>query len=179
MAEFGFGGPRGGVIQLAYTVPDLRAAIDFWIRDLKAGPFFLFGAWSGENPVYRGEPSKTAVEIAMGFSGHMLIELMQPLDDHPSVYKEQIGRTGHGFHHFGRASADVDAEIAQMEKDGYTLAFRAGVPTGGAVAFLDGGSDKPGFVELIPANDAMDETFTRFWRASVDWDGSDPIRPAF
>ena len=41
---------------------------------------------------------------------------------------------------------------------------------------MDGGADKPGFVELIPANDAMDETFTRFWRASVGWDGLAPIR---
>ena len=179
MADFGFGGPRGGIIQTAFTVPDLNAAIDFWINDLKAGPFFTFGAWSGDNPIYRGEPWQGAVELAMGFSGHMLIELMQPLDDHPSVYKEQIERCGYGFHHYGIASADVEADIAAMESKGYTLAFTAGVPTGGNVAFMDGGPDKPGFLELIPANDAMDETFTRFWRASLDWDGSDPIRPAF
>jgi len=23
----------------------------------------------------------------------------------------------------------------------------------------------------------MDEMFTRYWQASVDWDGKDPIRP--
>ena len=35
----------------------------------------------------------------------------------------------------------------------------------------------PGFVELIPATPGMDEMFTRYWRASVDWDGAQPIRP--
>jgi hypothetical protein len=51
------------------------------------------------------------------------------------------------------------------------------VPTGGAVAYLDNGRNDPGMVELIPITPGMDETFTRFWRASLDWDGTDPIRP--
>jgi len=39
------------------------------------------------------------------------------------------------------------------------------------------GAGAPGFVELIPANSGTDEMFTRYWRAGVDWDGKDPIRP--
>ena len=50
-------------------------------------------------------------------------------------------------------------------------------PTGGAVAYMDNGVNDPGMVELIPGTPGMDETFTRFWRASLDWDGRDPIRP--
>jgi hypothetical protein len=72
---------------------------------------------------------------------------------------------------------DVDAEIAAYQAKGYELAFRAAVPTGGAVAYLDNGRNDPGMVELIPSTPGMDETFTRFWRASVDWDGADPVRP--
>jgi hypothetical protein len=106
----------------------------------------------------------------------MLIELIQPKDTNPSVYKELIDRSGYGFHHFGMASLDVDADIPDYEAKGYTLAFRAGVPTGGAVAYMDGGTANPGFVELIPVTPLMDQAFTGFWRASVDWDGSDPIR---
>ena len=36
---------------------------------------------------------------------------------------------------------------------------------------------EPGFVELIPATSGMDEMFTKYWRASVDWRGENPIRP--
>ena len=90
---------------------------------------------------------------------------------------EAIERTGHGFHHFGRASDDVDRDIAEMEARGYKLAFRAGVPTGGDVAYMDGGPQCPGFVELISATAGMEQAFTRFWQASVGWDGADPIRP--
>ena len=67
--------------------------------------------------------------------------------------------------------------IPDYESRGYALSFHAAVPTGGAVAYMDDGRNDPGMVELIPATSGMDETFTRFWRASLGWDGSDPVRP--
>jgi len=173
----GFGQKVGRVIQMAYIVEDMMAAIDWWIRDTRTGPWFLLDSFRGEDHVYRGARSRADVKIAMAFAGHMQIELIQPKDDQPSVYRETIRARGFGFHHVGIASTDVDAEIAAYEARGYALAFRAGVPTGGAVAYLDGGPTQPGFVELIPATPAMDAAFTAFWRASQDWQGDDPIRP--
>jgi len=177
MHSLGFGQAVGQVIQMAYVVEDIRASIDWWIKDAKTGPWFLLDHFWAEDQVYRGAPSHADVAIAMGFAGHMCIELIQPLDDHPSVYQEIIGRRGYGFHHIGLCVADVDAELEAYEARGYRLAFRAMVPTGGAVAYLDDGHIDPGFLELIPATSGMDETFTKFWRASLDWDGRDPIRP--
>lgn len=176
MSDLGFGQPRNGIIQTAFVVPDVRAAIDSWVRDLMAGPFFLIEHWGGDHPVYRGQPSEAKVSIAMGFAGHMQIELIQPEDNAPSVYKELIDRSGYGLHHFGVGSDDIEADIARYRRDGYTLAFRAGVPTGGDVAYMDGGPEKPGMVELIQATQGMDTAFTAMWKASVGWDGTDPIR---
>ena len=53
MADFAFGGPRGGIIQMAYTVPDIRAAIGFWICDLHVGPWFLLDHFTGEDGIRR------------------------------------------------------------------------------------------------------------------------------
>lgn len=175
MPEFGFGQPHGGIIQTAFVVRDIHDAVHHWTTRLGAGPFFLIPHWRGNNPVYRGEPSKAAVTIAMGFAGRMQIELIQPDDDHPSVYKELVDRSGPGFHHFGVASDDIDGDIARRSAEGYVLAFRAGVGSG-EVAYLDGGPDQPGMIELIEATPALDENFTAMWRASVDWDGRDPLR---
>lgn len=177
MTDFAFGQPHGGIIQTAFIVEDIHASIDMWVKDLKAGPFFLLDHFTGIDPVYRGGESKADVAIAMGFAGHMLIELIQPNDDHPSVYRETKEQRGFGFHHFGVASDDVDRDIVAYEARGYTVAFRAGVPTGGDVAYLDGGPWEPGFIELIPATSGMEEAFTRFWQASLNWDGRDPVRP--
>ena len=113
----------------------------------------------------------------MRFAGYMNIELIQPKDDEPSVYRELIERRGYGFHHIGIASDDVDRDVRVYEARGYTLAFRGSVPTGGHVAYLDGGPALPHFNELIPANAGFDKAFTGWWRQSQDWDGRDPVRP--
>ena len=177
MRELGFGQKVGDIVQMAYVVEDMEEAIAFWIRDAHVGPWFLLESFTGADHVYRGAPSTADVRIAVSFAGHMNIELIQPKDENPSVYRELIDRSGPGFHHIGVSSADVEAEIAEYEARGYELAFRAGVPSGGSVAYMDGGRDKPGFVELIPATEGMDEMFTRYWRAAQGWDGEDPIRP--
>jgi Glyoxalase/Bleomycin resistance protein/Dioxygenase superfamily len=177
MTTLGFGQSVGGIIQMAYVVEDIRASIAWWIEDAKTGPWFLLDSFMGPDQIYRGAASTADVRIAMAFAGHMCIELIQPKDANPSVYKEVVDARGYGFHHVGLCVADVDAEIPSYEARGYTLAFRARVPTGGAVAYMAGGAANPGFLELIPATQGMDEVFTKFWRASLDWDGRDPIRP--
>jgi hypothetical protein len=176
--ELVFGQPRGGIFQMAYIVEDLDAAIAYWVRDLKVGPWFrLNGFDGGHDAVYRGGEYTATVDLAMAFAGHMQIELLQPNDDEPSVYKEMIDAKGYGFHHFGVASDDVEADIAALEAKGYELAFKASVPTGGHVAYMDGGAGQPGFLELCAATPAFEEVFGRFHRASVGWDGDDPVRP--
>jgi len=175
--ELDYGQPLGGIAQTAFVVEDLPTAIDHWVKNTGAGPFFVLDRFLVPGQTYRGEESTADITIAMGFAGHMLIELIQPLDNNPSVYRETIAHRGYGFHHFGLASADVDADSLAYQARGYHEAFRAAVPTGGEVVYLDNGSGVQwGFLELLPVTPGMDETFTRFWKASLDWDGSNPVR---
>lgn len=174
----GFGQPMGGVAQTAFIVPDLEAAILHWAQDMRAGPFFVLPHLLVPGQTYRGAESTADVTLAMGFAGHMMIELIQPLDANPSVYRETIELRGYGYHHVGIACADVEADVAAYAQRGWHEAYRAAVPTGGEVVYLDNGQGAAtGFIELLPVTPGMDETFTRFWEASRSWDGSDPIRP--
>ncbi|MES2700369.1 MAG: VOC family protein [Pseudomonadota bacterium] len=176
--QLGFGQPFGGIAQTAYIVPDLAAAIDHWTRNLGAGPFYVLPHLLAPGQTYRGAESRADVTLAMGFTGHMMIELIQPLDDHPSVYRETIEQRGFGYHHVGIAFDDVDAAVRDYAARGWHEAYRAGVPTGGEVVYLDNGSGAAeGFIELLPVTAGMDATFTRFWEAACNWDGSDPVRP--
>jgi hypothetical protein len=172
-----FGGEVGTICQMAYVVEDIHAAIDWWITKAGVGPWFLLPSFGGEGHVFRGKPCTSNVSIAMSFAGSMNIELLQPLDNEPSVYKETIDSIGYGFHHFGIACDDIEAEVERRVARGEVLAHRAPVPTGGKVAYFEGGAGAPGFVELIPATAGMDEGFTHFWEQTRDWDGKDPIRP--
>jgi hypothetical protein len=177
-ATLGYGQPMEGVAQTAFIVENLEAAIRQWAADMRAGPFFVLPRFLTPGQMYRGAESRADITLAMGFAGHMLFELIQPLDENPSVYRETIERRGFGFHHLGIACTDVEAASRDYQARGYHEAFRASVPTGGEVVYLDNGEGAAkGFIELLPVTPGMDETFTRFWRASQGWDGSDPIRP--
>ena len=176
MGEVGFGQPDDGIIQMAYVVADLRAAIGQWIQRLHVGPWFVLEHFTGEDPVYRGQPSRAEVTIALSFAGHMNIELIQPQNDAPSVYREMIERRGYGFHHWGVATWDFDAAVAKYERAGYPLAFRLAVPSGGRVGYMDTTAVLPGYTEVIELGGAFEEVFGRFYRASLGWDGKDPIR---
>ncbi len=176
MAHLNFGQPDKGIMQMAYVVKDLHAAIDEWVKRLNVGPWFVLDHFTGVDPVYRGKPSKADITLAMSFAGHMNIELIQPNDDHPSVYKELIDRSGYGFHHWGIASADFAGDLARYEAMGMEVAFRLGVPTGGEVAYLDARGALPGYVELIETSPGMERAFGSFYGAALTWDGTNPVR---
>ena len=176
MGQVGFGQPDDGVIQMAYVVADLRAAIKQWTTTLRVGPWFVLEHFTGEDAVYRGQSSGADVAIAMSFAGHMNVELIQPNNDAPSVYREMIERRGYGFHHWGVATWEFDGAVAQYERAGHALAFRLAVPSGGRVAYMDTTAVLPGYTELIELGGAFEEVFGRFYRASRGWDGKDPIR---
>jgi len=174
--NFDFGQPLTGIIQMAYVVKDIQASMSHWTRNMNIGPWFFLERWGGDEPTYRGARSQAQIAAAMAFSGHMLVEFIQPLDEHPSVYRETIEHVGYGFHHFGVGSNDYESDIQSYAKRGYELAFQARVPTGGRVGYVDMHGDLPGFIEVIENGAAMEQIFTRFYKASLGWDGSEPVR---
>jgi hypothetical protein len=176
MGLVGFGQPDDGIIQMCYLVPDIHAAMSSWIHKLNVGPWFLLDHFTGTDPKYRGRDSTADVSIAMSFAGHMNIELIQPNDDAPSVYREWIERRGFGFHHWGRATSNFDRDVAQYRAAGHDLVFLAGVPSGGHVAYMDTTALLPGYVELIELGGGFEPVFSKFYRASIGWDGADPVR---
>lgn len=177
MPSFNFGQPDDAIIQMAYIVEDIHTAMKTWTAEMRVGPWFLLDHFTGNDPIYRGTPSRADISLAMGFAGHMQIELIQPNDNNPSVYREIFEQRGWGFHHFGVASHEFKADIAHYEAKGYELAFVAGVPTGGSVGYLDTHGVLPGMLELIEVGPMMETVFTKFYQASIGWDGTDPVRP--
>jgi Glyoxalase/Bleomycin resistance protein/Dioxygenase superfamily len=179
MSLVNFGQPDDGIIQMAYVVKDIRDSIARWVNDLHVGPWFLLDHMRGLDAKYRGKPTDADCAVAMSFAGHMMIELIQQHDDQPSVYKETIAQRGYGFHHWGVATTEFDREMEKYRARGYEQAFLARVPSGGRVAYMDTTADLPGMVELIELGASFDPIFSNFYRATIGWDGKDPIRPFF
>ena len=91
----------GPAQQVAYIVPDIDAAMAHW-KTLGVPAFLITRNVNPlQNAFYRGEKSgKTPVNIAFGYHGDMQIELIEALDDTPSIYTEAIERNITGVHHY-------------------------------------------------------------------------------
>src|SRR5690348_493853 len=97
MKLLSFGQPVGGIVQAAYTVENIDAAMQHYVEALNIGPWFVSGPFVPAKGFYRGEPTDMSLTLAVAFTGHMMVELIEQHDIKPSVYQETIKVKGHGF----------------------------------------------------------------------------------
>lgn len=176
MALLNTGQPIGGIIQTVYTVRDIGKAVHSYATDLHIGPWFLRGPLNARKPIYRGQPQKLRMSIAIAFSGHLMIELIQQHSDQSSIYSEGIDKWGYGFHHWGIASAEFDNDLTRYKDKGFQQVFSDETPVGTRVAYLDGNRGWPGFIELIEINAVSESRYTAMYAEALVWDGKNAIR---
>ena len=170
------GQPIGGIIQVAYTVADIEAAVRSYAEDLRIGPWFLRGPLQAREPIYRGAPQNLMLSIAIAYSGHVMIELIQQHDDQASVYRESFKKNGYGFHHWGIASDRYDHDLASYLDRGFELVFTDETPAETRVAYFDAKRGWAGFIELIEINSASELRYSQMYAEALLWDGKDAVR---
>lgn len=170
-----FGQPPGALMQFAYTVPSIERAMPEWSRRLGIGPFAILEGSLLEDARYYGAPSDIDLRAALVFSGSMCIELIEQINDVPSVYRDAIEARGYGFHHWAVSTADFDSEVARREAEGLRVAFSGRVTVGGRFAYIDTNAALGGMIELIEMNEAVEAFFTRLRDAAATWDGRELV----
>jgi Glyoxalase/Bleomycin resistance protein/Dioxygenase superfamily len=120
----------GTARQVAYIVEDVDAAMKRWHDEHGVGPFLVCrNAAPLVNAYYRGcKARRTPIDVAFAYVGDMQLELIAPVDDTPSMYKEARDRDQTSVHHY-----------AVLVHDFATVYDRA--LDGGAVALVDAGID--------------------------------------
>lgn len=178
MPVWNWGQPLNGIMQVAYIVEDIHAAMPIYQKRLNLGPWFLFEHFPFQWLKYRGRDTQLDVTLAMANSGHMTFELIQQNDDSPSAYREIVEKRGYGFHHLAIAAqpSEYDATVARYRSQGYDLVFEAAVGIGARAAYVDTNADLGGMLEIIEVTPPVEWLFTHMQQASVGWDGSDPVR---
>jgi len=176
MTLLSFGQPLGGIVQIAYTVKDIAQGMRDFTARLNCGPWFVTGPFVPAKGVYRGQPTDMSLTLAVAYSGHMMVELIEQHDDKPSVYQETIRTKGYGFHHFGMCTRDLDAEVAKYEAAGHPLAFSDISPRGVRIVYMDTTRDLPGMLEIIEATPALEAIYHSYFEAAQNWNGEDPVR---
>lgn len=171
---------RRELIQMGYVVPDIDAALDFWIGVAGAGPFF-HAVYEPERQVYRGQPTHIRFAIAYGYLGDMQIEVVQQLEGGASAYTEALETAGDipaggVFHHVMMLHDGYDAVHAAYAAAGAEERYSAFVEGVGRFCYLDTRALMGCHVELVEHTADFEAACARMREAHRGWDGSRPRR---
>lgn len=168
--------PFGPVRQLAFVVDNAEAAAAHWAQVHGAGPFWVYEVDIADTN-YRGETSRMWATMALGHLGDQQIELIEPRDSTPSVYREFVDGGRSGLHHICYWH-DIDTAANRLMAQGHEMVQRGTTSTGAGFAYLTGGPDLA-YIELVDpraGDGAMGRFFDAVAASSHGWDGSDPVR---
>jgi hypothetical protein len=166
----------GRVIQYAYVVPDLDLAMLHYTEILRVGPWFKRGPFTPGKALYRGRPAAAELSLARAFCGDSMIEIIQQHDRAPSVFREVIELRGYGFHHWAIPTRTFEAETLRFQRQGFEVAYSDVLESGARIHYMDTLEMLGGLTELVEMNDAQLERYTHYYRSSIRWDGSEPVR---
>lgn len=170
--------PNRRIIQNSWVVPDIQAAMQHWVESAGIGPFFLVEGITIEEQRHRGRPTNVEVSFALAQAGDVQVELVCQHNDAPSAYRDTVPAGTTAFHHVACYCDAYDRDMAAYTDAGAEVAF-SGSFGGKRFAYLDTSAELGAMVELIEASDVQAEFFARIRDAAAEWDGQQPIRPAF
>jgi hypothetical protein len=169
--------PEQSVIEICHVVNDMDAALRYWTEVIGAGPFFVGDMELTENQWHRGQPCEQSIQVAFGFSGGVVIELVKPLRDIPSAFREVLDSTGPGFHHV-MLRVDYDEGYKRLSEAGYEVALHGLLPGGERCTLFDTRKDSGGYIELMDMSPMVRRQLENMARAHREWDGkTNPVRP--
>jgi len=168
----------GAIRQNGYVVRDVRAAMEYWVNAIGVGPWFYFDRVKIDYFRYRGEPSDIEMSIALANSGDLQIELIQQRNDAPSMYKDFLDRGREGLQHVAYWTKDYQAVYDRALSRGYRVGHEGQIGgEQGRFAYFDTEFHPGTVIELSDISGPKGWFFENVVKqASVDWDGSDPVR---
>ncbi|MDA3625231.1 VOC family protein [Saccharopolyspora sp. WRP15-2] len=161
-------------MQVGYVVADLDASIRYWLQHTGIGPWTVFRGVELDGR-YQGQQVTVTMDVAMGYSGELQIELMQITSSTPSPYAHESGAPKLGPHHLAWITDDLDASVAQARERGLEVLFAA-EGSGTRIAYLES-PEQPGVVFEHIQGEGLREMVAHGIEQARTWDGTDPVRP--
>ena len=164
------------IAQLGFVVDDIGEAMEHWVRELDVGPFFYLPNPPVNDLRYRGGPTAARMAVALSYSGPMQVELIQPLDDEPSPYRDFRRAHGSGLHHVARFTSDYPEALRAAEGRGRRRGFEGrGMTETQRFCYFDADDDGGPMSELVEST-GFQSFFDHIRSAAAAWDGRDPVR---
>ena len=167
----------GRIAQNGYVLRDVRAAMDHWINVMGVGPWFYFDRVKIDYFRHRGRDSNLEMSVALANSGDIQIELIQQRNDAPSMYTECLDAGREGLQHVAYWTKEYQAVYDRVLSLGYPVGHEGQIGgEQGRFAYFDTEFHPGTVIELSDVSGPKGGFFEYVRQASIDWDGSDPIR---
>jgi catechol 2,3-dioxygenase-like lactoylglutathione lyase family enzyme len=163
------------IVQVAYAVPDVRAAALRWHALTGAGPFFVREHVPTVRVEAGGEPAVFDHSCALGQWGEVMVEFVHHHALAPVALEAGMRRGGRGIHHVALFVADLDAERDRLTAAGVPLLMEAETPEV-RFMFFDPGPEFGHLIECYERTPYLDRLYNRVAAAAVGWDGGEVLR---
>lgn len=168
--------PLPPIGHLGYVVDDVAEGVDWAVRTLGAGPFFLIPHLSFDVCTFNGEPAEYDHSSAFGQWGEIMVELTVVHSAAPAELAEMAGGRAPRVGHIGMLVDDLEAESAALEAAGMPV-FHTGSSGPVSARWHDGRAQLGHHVELLRRGPEIEGFYETIRRSSLGWDGSEPLRP--
>lgn len=144
--------PQKRILHIGIVVRDIEKARDHWVKflNLDKAPNISIAAGDAKNPTeYRGHPSTAQAKLVFMTLDNLQVELIEPIGDAPSHWREFLDRKGEGVHHIAFAVKGMgEAYLEKYSEAGFPTAQHGGWATG-EYGYMDTAAALGVTVELI------------------------------
>ena len=148
--------PNKRMLHMGIIVNDINSSIDKWVQllGLEKRPTVTIAEGHEANPTrYRGKPSNAKAKLAFLSLENIQIELIEPIGNEPSHWREFLDTHGQGVHHVAfKVEGMEETYIENFERNGIPLVQHGGWD-GGEYGYMDGLRTLGVMVELIETHD--------------------------
>lgn len=138
------------ITQIGILTEDIQTAKTAWEKflGLPSQQISQSDGYAQTHAVYRWEPLEGRIyQVCFNFE-NIELELIQPVGDVPSYWKECLEKNGPGIHHISFAVKNMDKCIDDCEELGIPSIQRGDFP-GGRYAYLDASDSMNVVLELL------------------------------
>jgi catechol 2,3-dioxygenase-like lactoylglutathione lyase family enzyme len=167
----------GEIRQFGYVVDDIEAAMKYWAEVMGVGPWYYNPKVPIQNYTYEGARYEVHNSVALANSGSVQVELIQTRNDAPSMYRDFIQTHKTGLQHVAFWTKNFDDDLAKMLAHGFKVKMSGDVGKNGRFVYFDKEYHPGTVIELSEVVGPKGDMFKLIRESSVDWDGSDQVRP--
>lgn len=167
---------RHPIRQIAFYVPDAREAARRHAETFGSGPYYVAEHIPLSTARYRGQAGVFDHTSAYGQWGDVMVEMVQVHSTEPSVFHDLYPNGGTGFHHIALIVDNLADEMKRFEAMGFAEGFYGEVGPGAGFAMMDAVEQFGHFIELYEPSAPLLGVYHLVKSASMNFDGSNPVR---